>query len=332
MERAWCGAGVVVAFGALVIAGAGGCGAAGRGVRVARAAAAQVERGSEAEGQPVGAFRDVSGLASAGEGLVLAVSDAKVGSRAARFALFQTADGSRAALEVDERLWATNDLESICAMPGTEGEYLAFESGTYDTARGGFAYRVKLGADAGGNARLSLLERIALPGELGMGGSTGGQHAGSAPDQIEGVVAWQVGARVMVMVGARMSGDLVLMELVGSEFEVRSRLSTSHLACERGRRIGELCLDARGGGGVVYAVQTDDAGDAGPFGSTVVRVGSITAAGEVQINTAGEAVATCDGLKVEGLCVVAGGAPDALVAGTDDEDFGLVVRWVKVGG
>ena len=53
-----------------------------------------------------------------------------------------------------------------------------------------------------------------------------------------GSVTDQVG--VMVMVGARMSGDLVLMELVGSEFEVRSRLSTSHLACERGRRIGDV--------------------------------------------------------------------------------------------
>ncbi len=261
-------------------------------------------------------FGDVSGLAWVGDGLVLAVSDAKVASGAARFALFGTDDGKRRDLAIE---WppgmATNDLEAICRVPGTADQYLAVESGVHDPARGGFAYRVWLDR-SGAHATLRFVERLDLPADL--------------TDQIEGVAAWRAGERLAVVFGLRVSGELVVTELVGNEFQERERLGTSGQACERERRIGELCVvEYEGGRPLLLAAQTDDPpGDRGPFGSTLVWMGAITPGGELELAEDSEIAAVCEGLKIEGLCpsLVDG----VLIGGTDDEGFGPVLRGIRV--
>lgn len=273
-------------------------------------------------------LRNISGLAPAGEGVVLAVADTKRGSDADRFALLSTADGSALALRVD---WpadlATHDLEALCPVPGHPDQYLAFESGRADNGDdlgGGVAYRVWLDRAGNDGSTLRFLQRIVIsPGlraPLGAGEF----------DQVEGAVAWLSGDDVVVALGQRETGELLLLRLIGDSFELRDRLATSHLRCDRDRRIADLCVDARDGQRVLYGVQADDPGDFGPFGSTVVTLGTISAAGVFELAPEATVAAVCEGFKVEGLCVPASGDAGLLIAGTDDEGFAPALRALRL--
>lgn len=82
--------------------------------------------------------------------------------------------------------------------------------------------------------------------------------------------------------------------------------------------------------GTIYVASAFDSGDdAGPFASTVWRAGHVVADGEpaVVIDAEPTLIATIDAFKVESLAVhVDRDGTSRLYAGTDDEDYGGVLR------
>ena len=93
------------------------------------------------------------------------------------------------------------------------------------------------------------------------------------------------------------------------------------------RPVSAIDIDAQG---MVYAASASDPGDDGPFHSIIWQIGRLHADDHGQPTLSLESrprrLATVDGLKVEGLAVRRIAGRPQIVIGSDDEDYGGVVR------
>lgn len=205
----------------------------------------------------------------------------------------------------------SHDLESIARVPGTS-TYLLAESGN-----GGSAHRrifvVNLDVQ-----RLTIREAVEWPVPV---------------HDVEGTAVVRRGDALYFVFAERAHGDagtqifwapLWLDPLrLGAADSVR--FSNPMGEREDARSVAALEIDDRGR---VWVASTYDPGrDQGPFRSAIWGVGRFTVrpGGErtVRLHEQPELVATLDGMKVEGFTLDGDGA---LVVGTDDEDFGGVLR------
>ena len=270
--------------------------------------------------RPRGAVTDVSGIAWAGADSFLVVHDAKTPDEdgRARVSLVRFSEGAAPDWTPLAVAWPpggppSHDLESIARIPGT-ALYLLAESGDDGTDR----------------------QRIFVV-DLGTGGAVREVAAWPEPVfNVEGSAAFRRGGALYFAFAERAHGEAQTEVVWG-------RLSLDPFGFEAGGRAPVpnplpgpdarpvSALDVTPDGRLLAAAASDP-GDDGPFRSGVWEVGRIVedGAGRVHLRPHARPVAAAvlDGVKVEGVTVVEGG----LVVGTDDENGGGALRWVRDSG
>ncbi|WP_051252431.1 esterase-like activity of phytase family protein [Ferrimonas kyonanensis] len=219
-----------------------------------------------------------------------------------------------------------SDLESLCALPGRDGEFLLAESGTWQ-GRFGRVFHVHLEGD-----RARVMAVYPLPRRVD-------SKPGIEGDNVEGMVCLASDRGFKVIIAER-GGSRHYPEGVVrlGEFEPQSgRLNWLDAPLMRvtapgpqrpGRRaISDLYLDADG---TLWASATDDGGDAGPFRSLIYSVAQLNSAPAgpllrpVQKRGMGWII---DGFKVEALSGPAAGVAGSVMSfATEDEHYPGVWR------
>ncbi len=274
--------------------------------------------------EPAAALPGVSGLAWVEGDLFLAVHDAKRSKKQKDWPRVSLARLPRKKnegitweavdLEFPGEEGAASDLESACRLPGGRGFLLA-ESGPRKKVPGRIFHA---GFEDG---RLKISSGITWPEEV---------------KNVEAIGVCPVGDRLVFLYAERAEGE--------SSTEIRwAVLSLEPLefgpfrgVTYEGADFGEkdvrlISALAMGGDDTLYAVSTCDPGeDGGPFQSVVWRIGRVGTGKDGKPRVAvgeRERVATLDGLKVEALAFresEKGGRQ--LFVGTDDEDYGGIIR------
>ena len=275
---------------------------------------------------PPGLLPDLSGLAWVEGETFLAVHDAKVPDESGlpRVSLVELPhDGEPlrwTPLAVDWTDGApSHDLESIARLPGTD-TYLLVESGNH-----GSPYQRVFVADLAGET-LSVREVAAWPVPV---------------YDVEGTAVARVGGDLYFLFAERADSE------PGTEI-AWAKLTLDPLGLGEVRRVPFRSLGPRGPGvrhvsalevderGRVYAASAYDPDhDGGPFRSAVWCLGALRRDGggdaTLVLTEAPEHLATLGAVKVESLALYPSTGGAALVVGTDDEDYGGVVRPLPLG-
>lgn len=224
----------------------------------------------------------------------------------------------------------SNDLESVCALPGRPGEFLAAESG-YHKGHFGRIFHLKLKA-----TRVRILRVHKLPA-----------FSGERSRKFEGIVcAPHPGGRISVILGDRGSSktpphgllrwgtlDTDASRIVWSKAGKRGvRVSPPSAWRDLGsiRSISDLYLDP---GGTIWASATQDLGKVGPFRSIIYRLGRIRSGpgAPFSLTLSPRPVWTIDGFKVEAISGPPGIGGDHFIAiATDDDHLGGVWRTLSL--
>jgi hypothetical protein len=223
-----------------------------------------------------------------------------------------------------------NDLEGICAVPGRANEFLLAESGFYPKY-GKFGRVIKVAYDAG-SARARYRGAF-RPFEAPSQGAETPKH-----QQIEGIACVQRGRTIALLFawrghktqpGTLVWGTLEDVDAVEPTFTEKGRCALSpDVIADRGA--ADLYAKAEGEAWEVLSVASLDAGDLGPFRSSVYSAGMLTVADEGEICfEAGQAEVLWDieGLKIEALAAPADCLPTSgLSVAADDESYKGVWR------
>ena len=229
-----------------------------------------------------------------------------------------------------------NDLESCCAIPGRESEYLLSESGMYKGKFGRvFHVRVTKERDNWKLVVLGVMKDL-FKSKRDDDGST------FRGEQVEGTACIQNG-NDLILIFAKRGGhvnDAVtsarlfwgVLDLQNHELTLlgNEKLVSNNLLGDRG--CSDLLLMLGNGSIHVWSVATIDTGDLGPFRSVVYRAGALLPADDSKdITFAPQSRPTIhadlQGLKVESLALPArSAARSAFSIGTDDEVYGGVWR------
>jgi len=278
---------------------------------------------SPATPQPVAVLPDISGMSWISEERLLVVHDAKR-DRPARMRvgllwLPTGSDGVRY-LPLDIRWPATgasHDLESIARIPGTPRALFA-ESGN-DGDADPRLYLVELR-----DTRLELIETVLWPTTIW---------------NVEATTIIEVGEQLVFVYAERHQGaDTTAIRWAplwldpirfGTFEEFRFRTPDS-----RAINRGVVALETDPSGRLLAAGAFDPDVDDGPFRSRIYRFGRFLVADDGRIEYDGqqpERLFTVDGVKIEALAVRT--MPDGtveIVYGSDDEDFGGIVRRLRL--
>lgn len=237
------------------------------------------------------------------------------------------------ALTVDDWRHAdgrSSDLESVCALPGREGEFLAAESGTWEGDFGRI-FHIQVSAKS---AKVLHAER--LPDLADNGPEKWG-------DNLEGIAcAARNDGRILVLLGERGGTPFHPHgSLRWATYDpVEHHFSWSHeglsgvaisapgawVAPDAKRDVADLYLDLEG---ILWSVASEDAGDDGPFRSGIWAVGRVVPDSDMLIALFTDPPIGwwLDGLKVEALAAPPEHLPFAEAAiGTEDENLGGVWR------
>ena len=265
---------------------------------------------------------DLSGLAWVEGGAFLAVHDAKVPEEKGRprVSIVELPPAGGAIrwvpLDVDwpSASGPSHDLESIARVPGTS-TYLLAESG--DSAS---AHQRIFVTDL---ARRTLTIREAAGWPVPVF-DVEGTAVARLGDQLYFIFAERAHGEPSTRIAwARLTLDPLTLGRV-REVEFKNPMRDSLNA----RPVSALDVDEEGRVWVASAYDPDR--DGGPFRSAVWEVGRFGEAsdgeGQLHLFEKPVRVAVLDGLKVESLAAREAGAGGELVVGTDDEDFGGVLR------
>lgn len=219
----------------------------------------------------------------------------------------------------------SNDLESICNLPGRANEFLAAESGS-DENKPLRMFHVALSRD--GVRWTSLFKGIVeFP-----------KSALHTPDNIEGLVCLPADKnKVMIIFGERggsaknPKGKLIwgLLDVGAHVLAVSGKADFSTPASDwrdpaTKRDIADMFVDETG---TLWIVSTQDRGDDGPFQSIIYRAGRVTKDRNrpVDLDLPPRAIWRFDGIKVEAMAgpVI---EDSVLSIGTDDENYGGIWR------
>ncbi|MFN2378216.1 MAG: hypothetical protein ABR538_16930 [Candidatus Binatia bacterium] len=226
-----------------------------------------------------------------------------------------------------EIAWPTgesNDLESIARIPGTR-QFLLVESG--DDCSG--FQRIFL-STLGGSYNLTIDEVVSWPVEPGSGCD--------GVFNVEASAVFHVGGQLYFVFAERAEGqphtELRWAKMETAPLRFGTFSSFRYAARTRGPGVRPLvALDVDDQGQVYAATAYDSGEDNGPFRSYVSRIGRFAPGrgGRARFIPSGKFanVARQDGFKIEGVAVrpVDAGALE-VYAGTDDENYGAVLRQV----
>lgn len=219
----------------------------------------------------------------------------------------------------------SNDLESIARIPGTR-RFLLVESGD-DCSQ---FQRIFL-SSISPSWQLSIDEVVAWP--------SGGSASCAGVFNVEASAVFSIGAQLYFVYAERAEGEphtelrWAKMELDPLRFgEFSSVRFAARIKPGAGVR-PIVALDVDGAGRVFAASAYDSGEDNGPFRSMVSEIGRFRGAprGTARFVPSGKFadVATQDGFKIEGVAVrPADEGRGSIFAGTDDENYGAVLRQV----
>jgi hypothetical protein len=273
--------------------------------------------------QPIPVLPDISGMSWMSGERLLVVHDSKRGEgelARGRVGLLSLPTGPAGVqyLPLDVRWPATgasHDLESVAHIPGTQRVLLA-ESG--DNGDGLTGPRLFLTEVRG--TRLELLETVEWPEPI---------------YNVEATAIVEVHGQLVFVYAERNQGaattalrwaPIQLDPLRFGEFETFRFATPTLPAVNR----GIVALDADPSGRLYAAASFDPDVDGGPFRSDIYRLGRFVLGNDGGVRYDGrlpERIYTTDGVKIEALAIrpLADGTLE-LVYGTDDEDFGGIVR------
>lgn len=276
-----------------------------------------------------------SGMAQLDSQTYVVVHDTKGYQEGARLGLIRINDGvpHYEALAIDD--WKhedgrSSDLESICAIPGQPGEFLAAESGYWEGKNGRIFHITVEGAQA------RVLHALPLP----ILADNREDHEG---DNFEGIACVpRAGGRILVILGERGGSERYPTGVLRwGNYDPATATITWTDRGKEGQRIAApgvwvdpkakrdisaLHLDPRG---ALWAVATEDAGDAGPFRSVIYQVAMIAEDPDRPLRIVENGVVewVVDGLKVEALSGPPGTSEQSFLSyGTEDEDLGGIWR------
>ena len=280
---------------------------------------------SPQDGHPASTLLDLSGLAWVDGNRFLAVHDSKNPDEKdrQRVSLVWAATSAEGlkwkTLDVDwaSPLGVSNDLESIARIPDTN-LYLLVESGE-GKFQGQQCRRVFLSELQGES--LTVRAVADLPAQV---------------TNIEGSAVFSAGGRHFFLFAERADhqphtylqiAELRLHPLQFGAVQKAFYRPAAHTGRNR-RPVTALELDRQGRLYVALAYDPDD--DNGPFASVVGRVGRLwvdrQGRANMQFSAKPERLAVLDGLKVESLAVREQSGRLELFVGTDDENYGAVLR------
>jgi len=218
-----------------------------------------------------------------------------------------------------------SDLESICAIPGRPGEFLAVESG--HRAGKGLIFHLKIDNDEAG-WHVQLQGMLRLPGNV---------------EDVEGTLCLRrKDGKLLLVLGERGGtktnragrlrwGEIVLgRDSVTLDWPESDKVDLQPLPGHgKGwRGCTDLWLDENG---VLWVAAAYDPGKSGPFRSAIVRVGRIDVdhpPRPIVLDATPEVVLALEGVKIEGLV---GLSVLSFLIATDDENRGGTWRIVTIG-
>lgn len=283
---------------------------------------------SRTQQQP--ALPGISGMAQMDTDRYLTVQDKKISNPGDRLGVLQVyADKAPRFQPLTVSNWPeaqmSNDLESVCALPGRPNEFLIAESGSWQ-------------GEFGRLFHIQLLQtsyaRVLASYPLPVTADNGPQQKG---DQFEGLVCAQKAANRYLLVLGERGGEQKRGALVHGDFDIAAgqiQWSPTRLpvlapqpdqAEPFQRDIAELYLESN----VLWASAVREAGPAGPFSSFIYQVALIDpqAAEPVQLLRESRIYWQIDGLKVEGLAAPSPLLPgSSLAIGSEDEKLGGIWR------
>lgn len=270
----------------------------------------------------------ISGMARLSDGALLVVHDTKHDERGPRVGVLEVVKDkppryARLALMNWARHARTHDVEAVCAIPGSPGEFVLCESGKDDDWRRLLRMRVER---AGSRWKGTILKQYDLPADS---------------RNIEGIVCLPSDAStgdLVVLLGERGGSSKLPQGMLrwtrltpaGTGLEVfheATLAAPDWPDSAKNRDCSDLYVDPAG---VLWLAACEDPGDSGPFRSIIYSLGPIStlsaAATDGNIPRARfERRWTLDGVKVEAL----GPSPlegSDMGFATDDEAFGGIWR------
>jgi len=280
--------------------------------------------------QPTAALPGISGMAQTEPDRYLVVQDKKISNPGERLGVLQVfADKAPRYQPIPVSNWPedqmSNDLESVCALPGRPNEFLIAESGSWQ-------------GEFGRLFHIQLLQtsyaRVLASYPLPLLADNNPQQQG---DQFEGLVCAQKAPNRYLLVLGERGGEQKRGSLVHGEFDIAAgqiiwspqRLAVLPPQPDSSepfqRDIADLYLESN----VLWASAVREAGPAGPFSSFIYQVALVDpqAAEPVRLLRESRIFWQIDGLKVEGLAAPSPLLPgSSLSVGSEDEKLGGVWR------
>ncbi|MEC4672643.1 MAG: hypothetical protein VST68_00510 [Nitrospirota bacterium] len=277
-----------------------------------------------------------SGMAQIKHNKYVVVHDAKTDEKGPRLGIIKIRKDRAPkyrSLEIED--WKhedgrSNDLESICALPGRSGEFLMAESG-YQKQHFGRLFHITVHKNTARVLSVLPLPLIADNTKKKVGDNFEGLACESQHGNKVLVVLGERGGSVQYPSGVLRWGwfDLSTGSLAwpteGKEGKVISAPGP-WVHADSKRDISDLYIDHAG---ILWAVATEDPGDNGPYRSVIYQVATIheNQKDPLQLVQDGKPVWIIDGFKIEAISGPAGIPGEGpLSIGTEDEYFGGVWR------
>ncbi len=281
-----------------------------------------------------------SGMEQITDTSYLVVYDLKMHNNGIRLGLITVAEDALNVYPIEIKSWGKegnpNDLESICAVPGKENEYLVAEAGNWQgelgrifhlsidlqkrtakvlgTMKYPFLARNDFGLEGDQYEAMHCLphsknERIILLGERG--------GSGFSPTGILRWGIWDMKKESLTIEGAGLQGIPVSAPGHWTNAETK-------------RSITDMYVDAKG---TIWASASEDQGDAGPFYSVIYPLGKINDGNSeppVVVYDFMSVGREIHGLKIEALSGPISHIECTHTFGTEDEIYGGVFRPINI--
>lgn len=277
-----------------------------------------------------------SGMEQIDDCTYLVVYDLKNFIDGYRISMIKVSEESLVVMPIGVSSWGEkgipSDLESICSIPGRDGEYLTAESGNWQGKLGRiFHLKVdtsRLQASVMGIVQLPMQDRndfgitgdqyeamICLPYDTNKRMVVLGERGGSKANP-HGIIRW--GVLDLMDYSFKMSEK----GLKGIEVNVPGNWNDPLTK----RDITDFYLDENG---EIWAAASEDQGDSGPFYSMVYKLGKVNIADKENPIIVYESIETTKeiyGFKIEALSGPCKGINSTHCFGTEDEIYGGVWR------
>ncbi|EGM77984.1 hypothetical protein Rhein_1930 [Rheinheimera sp. A13L] len=266
----------------------------------------------------------LSGLAALDQNRYLAVQDKKIQRQGDRLTLIQlNADQQLTAQSLFVTNWpagqAANDLESVCALPDKNSEFLIAESGTWQGSFGRL-FHIKVFP-----TYAQVLNTFELPVERDNSPEQDG-------DNFEGLACAKKDVnRYLVILGERGTATAAgflqwgELDLAAANIQWNSqKIQVTGPTKLKNRHYNRVISDLHLEGDVLWASAVLDSSDNGPFASAVYPLALVTPNSKQPISLMAErpVLWQVDGFKVEGLASPSPLVPgSALMMVTDDENY-----------